>query len=346
MSYRRWAHYFLLLPVLLITLLLSINLIVDPYSMTKYNILGIANKFARDDRVEKVARLSVSPAFDNMLFGSSRVYSMNPLVVGSHLGGQTYNAGVGTAEIEDHLGFLLFLERIDRLPRHVIIGLDLYTFNPEVETNKYFLYNKELNFLERSVPTQNYFEKFLSIDALRASIKTLNNHFIKALDRPRFDEHGALLGASKVFDYYPKHIDQDARFPQAEILQEYRFVKTVDYPSISQERLGYLQDIVDLCKRNDITLHLFLTPLYGGLLTKIEEDASLYRRLQEFKREVARISPYYDFITHNPINDTKAYFSNPTHATTRTGNLILARILDDTKHAFPDEFGRFVPLER
>lgn len=138
MRTQRWVKLYILIPIVLISFIFSFNFVIDPYSMTSYNVLKIPNKFARDDRKEKVAKLYKEPAYDNMLFGSSHVYSMNPLVIQKYLGGRSYNAGVGTARIEDHLGFLLYLKRINKLPKNIIIGLDFHSFNQNVETTVTF----------------------------------------------------------------------------------------------------------------------------------------------------------------------------------------------------------------
>jgi hypothetical protein len=345
MKTKKWITLFFLIPAILIGIVLGANLLVDPYSMTGYNVLEIPNKFARDDRVEKVAKLKTSAPYDNMMFGSSRVYSMNPLMVSRYLGGTTYNAGVGTARIEDHLGFLLMLKRIGKLPKNVLIGLDFYTFNPEVETNQYFLKNEDLNFLHAASANENYLSKFLSIDAFRASYKTLKNFLSDSREKPRFNEFGSKGNTQTEFGFYPKANDSNSTYSRPELIREYHFVKTVSFPALSQKRLEYLRRIKRVCRENNITLYLFTTPLHGGLIAKIDEDGALSRRLDRFKHEIRAIAPYHDFITRNPINDSAAYFSNPTHATTATGNLILARLFKDKTVNLPEAFGVYRPLD-
>lgn len=342
MRLRQWIRLYIAIPIILIAVIFSFNFIIDPYSMTAYNLLKIPNKFARDDRKEKVAKLYTAPTYDNMIFGSSHVYTINPLTMGKYRGGQSYNAGVGTARIEDHLGFLLYLERIQKLPKNIILGLDFYSFNQNVETNKYFLVNDELNFMQKKADSNVYFSKFLSLDALRASYKTLRNFLKGSKDRPRFDTHGTSANASKVVIYYPEEIKQTT-FTKELVEAGYRDVKTIEYTVISKERMQYIQDIVSLCQRHNINYTFFITPLNGQLLSAIHNDTALSKTLDSFKSELSNITAYYDFLTHNEINDNQFYFGDTMHTKPFTGNLILARIFNDENITLPKAFGTFVP---
>lgn len=341
MRLRQWINFYIVIPITVIALIFSFNFIIDPYSMTSYNLLSIPNKFARDDRKEKVAKLYMEKPYNNILFGSSHVYSINPLTLTKYLGGRTYNAGVGTARIEDHLGFLLYLQRIKKLPKNVVIGLDFYSFNQNVETNKYFLHNEDLNFSNKKPKNDLYFSKFLSLDALRASYKTLRNFLKDSKDKPRFDINGATGNASTVFDYYPSKITQQA-FAQEKVDRGYADVKTVEYTTISKERINYIRQIITLCKENSLNCTFFITPLSGQLLSRIEADKILSETLSQFKNELGSLTGYYDFLIHNLINDNRFFFGGDTmHTTTFTGNLILARIFHDHNISLPEKFGRF-----
>jgi len=310
--------------------------------MTKYNLLNIPNKFARDDRVEKVTKLKTSPRYDNIILGSSRVYATNPLVVTKYLGGITYNAGVGTARVEDHLGFILLLKRLDKLPKNIIIGLDFYSFNTEVETNKYFLKNRDLNFINNGGSQQNYISNFLSIDALRASFKTIKNHLSSKKSKPRFDVNGAANNASAIFSYPPEIQKQNTPFSEAKIIEGIGVVKTVEYKNISKKRIIYLQEIANICKENNISLYVFTTPLFGQLLSRVNNDSNLNNQLLLFKKMIQNITSFYDFLEHNKITDNSTNFLDLTHANTVTGNLIYARIFKDKNITVARDFGRFV----
>jgi len=342
-SSKTWVRRFITIPLLLVTLIFSFNFVIDPYSITDYNLLKIPNKFARDDRKEKVAKLYSEPRYENLLLGSSHVYTINPRMVSRYLGGRSYNAGVGTARIEDHLGFLLFLERIDKLPAHVIIGLDFYSFNQNVETNRYFLQNDDLNFLHQHPDSDLYFSKFLSIDALRASYKTLSNFLQSSKDKPRFDTYGTVWNASNTFDFYPKKIEHTS-FTEEQVLKGLDDIRNVEYNTISPKRLEYLDQIISICHRHNIDYIFFITPLNGQLLERIEHNTKLAKTLKNFKVTLAKHTAYYDFLIHNPIIDNRFYFGDVAHTYPFTGNLILARLFNDKAISIPSTFGLYISL--
>ena len=336
---KRWTRRFVAIPLLLLAAVALVNFIVDPYSVTGYNLLSIPNKFARDDRDEKVNRLMTAPRYDTLLLGSSRVYSINPLTVESYLHGSAYNAGVGTARIEDQLGFLLLLDRIHKFPRTVLLGLDFYTFNPEVETNSYFLRNPELNFLHQTVPSSDTLAKFLSLDALKASYKTLANFLLHPDARPRFNQYGGKQGSEAVLGLPDLNRKEASHFPLEKIDRELKFIKTATYPEISTARMQYLERIIALCKQHHTRLIVFITPLSSDLLAAIGRDPVLSKRLAEFKTMLATRTSYVDFAAPSPVNDDAYYFGNPTHTTFQTGNLILMRLLDGGNPVLPSRFG-------
>ena len=124
----------------------------------------------------------------------------------------------------------------------------------------------------------------------------------------------------------------------------YQDVKTIEYTVISKDRIQYLQEIVSLCQRHNINYTFFITPLNGQLLSKIEQDVTFYKTLKKFKIELANITDYYDFLTHNIISDNRFFFGGDVmHTTPFTGNIILARLFSDANISLPEKFGVFVP---
>lgn len=339
MSYKQWSKLFFVLSFFIITFIFTFNFIIDPYSMTKYNLLNIPNKFARDDRVEKVAHIKTHKKYDNIILGSSRVYSTNPLTVSKYLGGTTYNCGVGTARIEDILGFILLLKKEKKLPKNLIIGLDFYSFNDELETNKYFLKNQDLNFLHKQLSNSNYISNFLSIDAFRASFKTLTNFIKNSKAKPRFDENGASQNASTIFSTSPTKEQIKEPFSDETIQKEVKFIKTIKYKNISKKRLSYLNKVIQLANKNNIKLYIFITPLNAKLLEKIKQDKKLYNQLLTFKKKISEKTKIYDFATINKITKNQNNFNNPTHFTPQAGNLLYAKLFNDKNITLPNNFG-------
>ena len=76
----------------------------------------------------------------------------------------------------------------------------------------------------------------------------------------------------------------------------------------------------------------------------INDDPLLSDTLSKFKSRLAEKTGYYDFLTHNKINDNRFFFAGDAmHVTSFTGNLILARLFNDDNVNLPQGFGIFVP---
>ncbi|MBE0497222.1 MAG: hypothetical protein IBX45_12460 [Campylobacterales bacterium] len=321
---KKWIRSSLLGFFLTTTALFLFNFIVDPYNITSYNILNITQKLARDDRVEKVNYFATLPVFDTILIGSSRVYTIDPEGVNKYLGGTTYNFGVGTANIEDHLGILLYLKKLDKLPRRLIIGIDFYTLNPDIPPNQYFLKNRELNFLSfKPNEKTSYWSKFFTLDATRASWKTLKNHLKNTPSVSAFDKLG---WSPRFFDDSNRDIDAEKIGVLNEIDKNTNLYSNFTYASIDPKRIGYYEKIREICTAHNIQLYLFITPLHPILVEKLLRN--------DTKKAIAQMDAYFstfenfhNFLFDKEFNSNLLHFQGATHTTSHAGYQIIKRVL-------------------
>lgn len=321
----KWIMFLFLTVFSLSSVILLTNFVVDPYNITKYNLLNIKYKFARDDRTEKINYFATLETFDNIMIGSSRVYSINPQKVTEHLGGTTYNFGVGTATVEDHLGVLLYLQKENKLPKNIILGVDFYTFNPNVPPNKYFLKNKTLNFLSYTNVDESYLSKFFSLDAFRASIKTLSNHIKKKDIKPRFDNNG---WCGNYEEYEERDTEVDLVQAKEEIQKEISLLySNLEYKSIDRKRIAYYNKIKSICETNNINLYLFTTPLHPHLLKILQENKNTMNALEEFIEYLSTFDNFYNTYTDKKFYNEIRNFHGATHTSTNAGDVLIRQLL-------------------
>ena len=321
---KKWIRFLFLSTFLLFCIIFLTNLIVDPYNMTPYNILHLKYKFARDDRTEKVNYFKTLPRFDNILIGSSRVYSINPRTVSKILGGSTYNFGVGTATVEDHLGILKYLIRQNKIPKNIILGVDFYTFNPEIPPNSYFLRNKELNFLSYKNYDENLFAKFFSFDAFRASIKTLTHNLHHDV-KPRFD---ALGWGGTYEDYSKRDLSQANIYAKKEILEEKsKIYSNFNYEHIDPKRIAYYEEIKELAKRYGINLYVFPTPLHPYLLKELKKHKTTRTALHEFITYLRTFPRFVNMFEEKALYSNLKNFNGATHTTSNAGDIMMKKLL-------------------
>lgn len=325
---KKWLKLLFIFTFIFSLIIFSVNFIVDPYNITKYNLLKIKFKFARDDRTEKINYFTSLTSFENILLGSSRVYSINPKTVTALLGENTYNFGVGTATVEDHLGILLYLKREKKLPKNLILGVDFYTFNPDIPPNKYFITNKNLNFLSYSNYEENYLSKFFSIDSFRASFKTLTNHLKSKNEEPRFDT----LGWAGVYeDYSKRDIAQDLVKVKKELHENISDIySNLKYKFIDTKRVNYYNQIKKICKENDIQLYIFTTPLHPELLNILNNNENTKNALQEFVSYLSSFEHFYNTYNDELLYNDLRNFHGTTHSSTNAGDIIVKKLLQET----------------
>ena len=321
-SSKQWIKQLFLFVFIGSFFIFVINYIVDPYNITKYNILNLKYKFARDDRTEKVNYFKTLPKFDNILIGSSRVYSINPQEVTKLIGGTTYNFGVGTATVEDHLGILKYLIRENKIPKVLIIGVDFYTFNPNIPPNSYFLANKELNFLSYNNYSENYIGKFFSFDAFRASIKTIKYNYFKNT-KPRFDKNG--WGGSYE-DYSKRDLKKDIIAVKKEI-EENKQLFFTRYSHIDPKRIQYYEEIKKLAKQYNIKIYIFPTPLHPQLLKYIKNNSQINQAYEEFIKYLSTFDNFTNLYEDKDIYKDLRNFHGSTHTSTNCGDIILKKVL-------------------
>jgi len=324
---KRWVFTTLISTILLSSFVLIFNYIIDPYNITQYNLLGIKYKFARDDRTEKINYFKTLKRFDTIMLGSSRVYTIDPHYIDKKIGGSTYNFGLGTATVEDLLGVLLFLERENKLPKNLFIGVDFYTFNPDLPYNSYFLRNKELNFLSYINYNENTFAKLFSIDAFRASIKTLNNHLFNKNKHSRFDSLG---WAGYYEDYSKRNLKEELAFIEQESDKEIeKIYSSYRYEKLDTKRIDYFNRIKYICDKKHINLYLFNTPLHPILLNKLYSNKHTHKALDEFIMYLQHFNNFHNLYYDKRIYDNLKNFHGSTHTSSYAGKIIVDIVFGD-----------------
>jgi len=319
MSSKRFITLFFVFPFLLIGTTLSVNIIVDPFGITDYNFLHIKYKFARDDRTEKVERIRKINQIDNLILGSSRSQHIDPKILSEYLGGYSYNFGVGGGNSFDSLGILLYLESQNKLPKNILLTLD-FSLQEGIHPSFYKL--KELNFLDKSMKPTNQIAKFLSIDAVRATFKTLKAHIKKEVPNSYFNQEGFMVSRKL------KYIDTETIIQQC-----HTYINSVHGNgnlTLSKTRFLYVKRIVELCQQHNINLVVTLTPVYSYQYKLIKNNKTLFQKLTRFKTELADITPFYDAMIENSYVDDIYNFEDNVHTNEKYGAMYLAALYTGT----------------
>jgi hypothetical protein len=322
-----------ILPLLAIGM---INYVIDPYGLfqtpkiEKFNLL----KPAQDDQTrlfKSVEIINLRP--QRVLLGSSRaILGLDPSHGAFNDNLVTYNLGLTGPNIRDIRQY--FEHSLTNQPdiKQVVLSLDFFMFKqPDTLPGK-----PDNNILgKQQIPIGELVRLILSLDSLKSSQKTLEDNLKSNLTEPYY------FDGMRRDTYSSKDKMKDF---QSQILNYFNsFYK--DY-RLSSELLQELKDIIALCRKKNIDLQVFISPIHATQMEAIER-AGLWKNFENWKREVNKITSFWDFATYNsvtnePIKNSMKNFHDSAHYTKRVGDLVLNRIFSYQLEKVPRDFGVFV----
>lgn len=209
------------------------NVYVDPYWLFRRSPVwesspGLDTK----QRFYKPLQMAIRNP-DVIFIGSSRVY--RGIQPNTHFfQGDLYNAGISSLNIEEIYSILKSVT--GQKTKKVVIGLDYWMFSSS------------------AVPLQSL-EKYGS---------TFDNLATALLSLDAYKDSREALKASKSNDYWMYngfHHTSDKSETQVEDMYQ-SYIKSLDEKKISTEKLKTLENIVDLLKRRNVQVILYLSPLH------------------------------------------------------------------------------------
>lgn len=91
-----------------------------------------------------------------------------------------------------------------------------------------------------------------------------------------------------------------------------------------------MQDIINICKENDIDFTLYFVPKYSEMHKLMDVS-----EFNEIKRKIVKMTPFYDFSGLNEIALNKFNFIDSGHINEWTANLITDRLFYQDKNSEP-----------
>ena len=100
-----------------------------------------------------------------------------------------------------------------------------------------------------------------------------------------------------------------------------------------RECIASIAAIRDLCEQAGVNLVVAAVPLYGDYLARYPQ-----MEVEDFFTALGRVTPYWDF-TSSSVSQDPRYFYTPSCFRTAVGEMMLARMFDDSSVYCPEEFG-------
>jgi len=287
----------------------------DTYSNTHYNRTHFYTE--PNKNVLKVHYiLQHKDLYDSFIFGSSRVGNINPLKIhDSKYYNMTYSEGIP----EEHfLNIKLFLHEGIKI-KNLLIGLDEFSYQVPFAKHQHQGLTKAYYKATNTSKFIYYRELYL-----RFPLGEDRHHMMKRmLQKPTI----LTMDISQQVNNYKK-VQEDFNindYSTEKHLKDPRFLKPTYYNgNCLKQTLKSIQQIKQLCTKNDINCKFFINPIHNKTYEYTNK-----KLLLKFKEELAKITDYYDFSTQTYISKNNKYWLDTSHYRLDIGDLIIKTIYND-----------------
>jgi hypothetical protein len=304
-------------------LVATFNIIIDPYQyfFTK-KIPGISEikpELENNVMLSKAAEAKHIKA-KTILLGSSRIMSgltsSNPIFDSPET---VYNLGLPGTNMYQSLQYFKHALFWQKNIEQVVIGLDFFMFNEYLSN----LDNFDETRLGKSFVLQDIINTSLSIDALKASFITVN--------------------ANRQINKSVKSQESTSQKFQRWLTNFLNFKGFYKTYSLSSKQLDSFKMVISLCQQNNIDYYVFISPTHATQYEAID-ISGLWSTFEEWKRELVRITPLWDFsgynsITTEIISESMINYIDNSHYSQHTGNLVLSKMFATETNNVPSDFG-------
>ena len=268
MEPKRFSLFVTYFVVACLAIVGSFNWLVNPYGQYSSDLLAPIVQDSRQEKVDLFEKLEVVP--DGLVLGSSRALKFEPAYLQARTSQTFFNFAVNHGRPEDFLAIVRYYDhRFKRLPKTLVVGIDLSSLNDEVPNDARLCVEPRLfEFARDTCSWSEEFDRFsqlFSYQQLNSSIKSIKNCLFKKKQaelEQRFLADGVIQYITREKQISEGKYDFDAAldFSQREFIAVF---SKLNAPST--RRLGYLREALRLCKANDCKVYLFATVAHPKL---------------------------------------------------------------------------------
>jgi len=333
--YKKWILNFLIYGVTFCILFTGFNFLIDPYGVFGHtNRLSKVKNHIASDRMTKFYYIKREKP-KTILIGTSRIGVINPKYVEKYTKDKVYNLSLSGSSIEEQYEYIKFL--IDKTQvKNIIWGIDFFSFNPDSRLP--FSFSKKR--LKKDLYMGDYRDSLFTLDAFIASLSTLKDNIRKIPEKVNLK-----TGQNQFLEHKNGFRTQGILFLDRKIkegLQGYKKTKELygsknfKYPKNIDKKFIYIKEIINLCKKRNINLKVYVSPIYVKTL-KLIYELNLFKTYKYFQINLAQITSFWDFNQNLEITSNKANFWDNSHMREKIGNLVI-----DTIFCKNIRYGKFI----
>ena len=323
---KQYKKYFILSVLFTLFLFGSgivIRYIIDPVGINNKVNLGLYKDIALAYRIQKFVELNEFKP-NSIILGGSRAHYLNPKDLEKYTHDKVYNLGLTYSTLEEQYHFLKYsIEHFDI--KNVVIALNLYPFSEKLEDNKS---DFDETLFEDGFTIFKQIKHYLSLPLFKYLKYAYENEYTEA-----FYKDGAITAYHQ--SIVLKNNTWEARKKNS--LDGY-YRKYENYLEWGDTQFEYYRKMVELCKENNINLKVFTTAIHVSQIN-ILKDLNKLDIFNKWKDELAKIYPYYDFMTENSVTTNNNNYIDTSHLKQEMGYLYFAKVFEDSSVNVAKDFG-------
>ena len=299
---KRFLIKCLAFAVILGVIFIPFAVIVDPYNIFHPDTI-VNNGVEPNKSYVKMRNVLKHPdKYDSFLFGSSRVgfFDVSKMTDGNYYD-MSYSEGTPAEHLED----LKVLLSRGIVPKNVTIGIDDISYFVDPSFHDQQLYRRAFpwngEFLEKLRFYLGYFDLITLSDSLDVIAKHKNTD-------PDYGKRLLETGTENL------SIPTGFNYEKTEATWS-------DYYSPREESLKEIQEIVDLCKDNNIKLRIFTNPINGYTYQKDIANGYLV-----FLKKLANVTDYYNFSGFNSVTLDMTNYYETSHFSPEVADMVIERV--------------------
>jgi hypothetical protein len=332
-QYKRWTRRVLVSITLLVGIVVAINAVVDAYGILRTDFsLQPHGQVPNMNYIKMKYLLEHKERFDSFIFGSSRVWSIDPLKIP---GGKYYNMTYTLGLPQEHLANIRYLLKNGVTVKNVLIGIDEFSYQIDPGPRRSNLMTQPLPAISGKKLEDFYGEYFFKLQELLPQLKAYIRHnYTHKNDHLEQHMWYDMFGTGRVFC---RDCDEEIEKNRAAHARNFSKPAWLFDGEYVQGAIAALSDTVALCRAHNIHLVLFISPSeqVAYLTTNLE-------RFARFKKELAGVTAYYDFSGLNSVTTDPYYFYEPLHYRPILGDMMLNVMYGAPDVTVPSDFGTFV----
>lgn len=310
-----WIKIFIITSIGILLLILG-NALNDPNAIFHDHANGMTWREPNQNYLKVKHLLSQHPK-KILIFGSSRVQTIPFSKMESFKEPNTfYNMGTYGRTLWNTWHDLQILEKHNRLPETILLGLDEATYvsndNSRQQLKVSIAYPdgflEWLNFIKVYLLTKN-----------QSSYEFLEKIFYPKMNKPHFfdlDQTGEIF-----YQQLEPVINSNIEHWKMNDVFNINYLQRTGAASV--ENIDYLKQIVQLCQKYQIRLIIFFNPVYKKFFLQAD-----YEKLFDFKKQISQIANFYDFQAIESTASDKTFWYDQDHYRPNLGSIIIKEIFE------------------